>query len=181
MPSCRAGDLCSGILQALSGVRRRPSVGNRRHIYPPRFRLSARQAVAFVAALIWSSYSVASSRLGRIRQTQSALLAWLRVSSRLWLMLFETTALPSTGEWLALTALGLGPSVVRFSSGTGPETRQRPCAWRHRLLRPTAVDWPADRSWAGSLTIIALSPPSRSLGARSWRQAHFPVIIVASH
>ena len=27
--------------------------------------------------------------------------------------------------------------------------RQPGRAWWHRLFRPTAVDWPADRSWAG--------------------------------
>ena len=47
--------------------RRRPSVGNGRHIYPPRFAYLPGNAVAFVAAVIWSSDSVASSRLSRIQ------------------------------------------------------------------------------------------------------------------
>lgn len=72
-------------------------------------------AAAFVAALIWSSYSVASSRLGGVPTDAIGAFSLVTgILSALAYMLFETTALPSTGEWLALTALSLGPSGGAF-------------------------------------------------------------------
>ena len=72
-------------------------------------------AVAFAAALIWSSYSVASSLLGSIQTDAIGAFSLVAgILSAVANTLFETAALPSTGEWLALTALGLGPSAGAF-------------------------------------------------------------------
>lgn len=72
-------------------------------------------AAAFFAALIWSSYSVASSRLGDV--PTDAIGAFCLVAGFLSLgahLAFETTVSPSFGEWLALVALGLGPAGGAF-------------------------------------------------------------------
>lgn len=70
---------------------------------------------AFFAALIWSTYSVASSRLGDV--PTDAIGAFCLVAGLLSLIahvIFETTVVPSIGEWLALISLGLGPAGGAF-------------------------------------------------------------------
>ena len=70
---------------------------------------------ALLCALIWSSYSLLSRRLGAIPTHAvggfcgaTAILAWLCH------FLFETTVAPSGGEWLAILGLGLGPVGLAF-------------------------------------------------------------------
>lgn len=70
---------------------------------------------AFLCALIWSSYSLLSRRLGSIPTNvvggfcgATAVLAWLCH------FLFESTVVPSGGEWLAIVGLGLGPVGLAF-------------------------------------------------------------------
>lgn len=73
-------------------------------------------AAAFACAFTWSIYSVLSRRLPDVPTDSiggfcavAALLAWLGHG------LFETTLWPATtGEWLAVLALGLGPAGGAF-------------------------------------------------------------------
>lgn len=72
-------------------------------------------AAAFLAALLWSSYSVASSRQENV--PTDAIGAFCLVAGVLSVvahLVFETTVHPSSGEWLALIALGLGPAGGAF-------------------------------------------------------------------
>jgi drug/metabolite transporter (DMT)-like permease len=72
-------------------------------------------AAALGCALVWSSYSVASRRFGRVPSDvvggfcgATALLALLCH------LAFETWTRPSEGEWLAILGLGLGPVGIAF-------------------------------------------------------------------
>lgn len=72
-------------------------------------------AAALAGALVWATYSVASSRLTTV--PTDAIGAFCLVASLLSTgahFAFETTVVPSTGEWLALIALGLGPAGGAF-------------------------------------------------------------------
>lgn len=72
-------------------------------------------AVALAGALVWATYSIASSRLTKV--PTDAIGAFCLVASLLSAaahLAFETTVAPSTGEWLALIALGLGPAGGAF-------------------------------------------------------------------
>lgn len=72
-------------------------------------------AAALGAAFIWSSYSVASSRLTTV--PTDAIGAFCLVAAFLSAVahvVFETTVSPSWGEWLALIGLGLGPAGGAF-------------------------------------------------------------------
>lgn len=70
---------------------------------------------AFICALIWSSYSVLSRRLGGIPTDAvggfcgaTAILSWICHG------LFESTVLPTGGEWIAILSLGIGPVGSAF-------------------------------------------------------------------
>lgn len=72
-------------------------------------------AAALGCALVWSSYSVASRRFGRVPSDvvggfcgATALLALLCH------LAFENWTRPSDGEWLAILGLGLGPVGIAF-------------------------------------------------------------------
>lgn len=72
-------------------------------------------AAALGAALIWSTYSLASSRLAAV--PTDAIGAFCFVAALLSAvahLIFETTVIPTTGEWLALVALGIGPAGSAF-------------------------------------------------------------------
>ena len=72
-------------------------------------------AAAFAAALMWSTYSVASSRLGDVPTDAIGVFCLAAgVLSLIAHILFETTVSPSFREWLALIALGLGPAGGAF-------------------------------------------------------------------
>ncbi|MGC1305765.1 MAG: EamA family transporter [Phormidesmis sp.] len=70
---------------------------------------------ALLCALIWSSYSLLSRRLGEIPTSAvggfcgaTAVLAWLCH------FLFESTVMPIGWQWLAILGLGLGPVGLAF-------------------------------------------------------------------
>ena len=64
---------------------------------------------------MWSTYSVASSRLGDVPTDAIGVFCLAAgVLSLIAHILFETTVSPSFGEWLALIALGLGPAGGAF-------------------------------------------------------------------
>ena len=138
MPSCRAGDLCSGILQALYWG------SPASFCWHPAAHLSAPtppicQATPLHSPLPSYGRPIASRAAvsAASRQTQLALLAWLRVSARLWLNVVRNGRLAFNGRMACTDCTrprSFGWGV--FPLGLGPETRQRPCAWRHRLLRP---------------------------------------------
>lgn len=68
-------------------------------------------AAALAGALVWASYSVASSRLTSV--PTDAIGAFCLVAAILSTgahLIFETTVPPSAGEWVALVCLGLGPA-----------------------------------------------------------------------
>lgn len=71
---------------------------------------------AFVAAFVWSGYSVLSRRFGEV--PTDAVAGFCLVTAALSLVchwLFETTVWPESGmQWLALLALGLGPVGAAF-------------------------------------------------------------------
>lgn len=72
-------------------------------------------AAALAGALVWASYSVASSRLTSV--PTDAIGAFCLVAAILSTgahFTFETTVAPSTGEWIALVCLGLGPAGGSF-------------------------------------------------------------------
>ncbi len=72
-------------------------------------------AAALAGALVWASYSVASSRL--ISVPTDAIGAFCLVAALLSAgahLAFETTVAPSSGEWLVLVCLGLGPAGGAF-------------------------------------------------------------------
>lgn len=72
-------------------------------------------AAALAGALVWASYSVASSRLTSV--PTDAIGAFCLVAAILSAaahLVFETTVAPSTGEWIALVCLGLGPAGGAF-------------------------------------------------------------------
>lgn len=78
-------------------------------------RYSLGYLAAFMCALIWSSYSLLSRRLGSIPTNAvggfcgaTALLAWACHC------LFESTVMPVGQEWLAILGLGLGPVGLAF-------------------------------------------------------------------
>jgi len=73
-------------------------------------------ALAFLCALTWSVYSVASRRMGSVPTEAVAVycLATAVLSLALHLV-FETTVWPQgQGGWLAILALGLGPVGLAF-------------------------------------------------------------------
>jgi drug/metabolite transporter (DMT)-like permease len=70
---------------------------------------------ALAAAFVWTIYSLASSRLTSV--PTDAIGAFCLVAAILSAsahLVFEATVIPSTGEWLALVALGLGPAGGAF-------------------------------------------------------------------
>ena len=70
---------------------------------------------ALAAGLVWTGYSLASSRLTSV--STNAIGAFSLVAAILSTgahILFETTVTPSTGEWVALVCLGLGPAGGAF-------------------------------------------------------------------
>jgi drug/metabolite transporter (DMT)-like permease len=70
---------------------------------------------ALAAGLVWTGYSLASSRLTSV--STNAIGAFCLVAAILSTgahILFETTVTPSTGEWVALVWLGLGPAGGAF-------------------------------------------------------------------
>ena len=70
---------------------------------------------ALAAGLVWTGYSLASSRLTSV--STNAIGAFCLVAAILSTgahILFETTVAPSTGEWVALVCLGLGPAGGAF-------------------------------------------------------------------
>lgn len=70
---------------------------------------------ALAAGLVWTGYSLASSRLTSV--STNAIGAFCLVAAILSTgahILFETTVTPSTGEWVALVCLGLGPAGGAF-------------------------------------------------------------------
>ena len=72
-------------------------------------------AAALAAALVWTGYSLASSRLTSV--STDAIGAFCLVAAILSTgahLAFETTVAPSTGEWIALICLGLGPAGGAF-------------------------------------------------------------------
>ncbi len=73
-------------------------------------------AAAFVAAFVWAIYSVLSRKFAAV--PTDAVAGFCLVTSLLGAIchvLFETTVWPaSTGEWLAVLALGLGPVGAAF-------------------------------------------------------------------
>ena len=72
-------------------------------------------AYALICALIWSSYSVLSRYFGEI--PTSSIGAFCGVTALLSLgahMIFEQTHIPSTQEFLATLALGIGPAGMAF-------------------------------------------------------------------
>ena len=72
-------------------------------------------AAALAGALVWASYSIASSRLTSV--PTDAIGAFCLVAAILSTaahLLFETSVAPSTGEWIALVCLGLGPAGGAF-------------------------------------------------------------------
>ena len=72
-------------------------------------------AAALAAALVCAGYSLASSRLTSV--STDAIGAFCLVAAILSTgahLLFETTVSPSTGEWITLVCLGLGPAGGAF-------------------------------------------------------------------
>jgi drug/metabolite transporter (DMT)-like permease len=72
-------------------------------------------AAALGAAFVWTTYSLASSRLTSV--PTDAIGAFCLVAAILSAsahLAFETTVIPTTGEWMALVALGLGPAGGAF-------------------------------------------------------------------
>ena len=72
-------------------------------------------AAALAAALVWTGYSLASSRLTSV--STDAIGAFCLVAAILSTgahLAFETTVAPSAGEWIALICLGLGPAGGAF-------------------------------------------------------------------
>lgn len=101
-----------GAMFAFSGAGLLVSKGQALH-FEPEYGLGYLAAVA--CALTWSSYSVASRRLGRIPTRAvggfcsiTALLAWLCHG------LLEATVWPQGSQWLAVLGLGLGPVGAAF-------------------------------------------------------------------
>ena len=72
--------------------------------------------VAFAAALVWSSYSVLSRRLGSVpTATVAGFCLATAVLAAVCHMVFETTVWPQdTQQWLAVLALGIGPVGASF-------------------------------------------------------------------
>jgi len=76
---------------------------------------AAGYAFALACAVIWSSYSVLSRRLGAV--PTSAVGAFCAATAGLALvchLLFEETVWPSGWQWAAVVALGLGPVGAAF-------------------------------------------------------------------
>ncbi|MGB3297345.1 MAG: EamA family transporter, partial [Phormidesmis sp.] len=70
---------------------------------------------ALICAIIWAGYSLLSRKLGTIPTSAvggfcgaTAILAWICH------FVFESTVMPSGGEWLAVLGLGLGPVGLAF-------------------------------------------------------------------
>lgn len=76
--------------------------------------------LAFVAALVWSSYSVAWRLVAGVPSESLAIPALLTAAlAFLMSRLFETWTPPaSSSAWAALVAMGLGPVGGAFCSGT---------------------------------------------------------------
>jgi drug/metabolite transporter (DMT)-like permease len=84
-----------------------------------RFALRAENALGYAAALgcalVWSSYSVASRRFGRVpSDVVGGFCGATAVLALLCHLAFERWAQPSVSEWLAIAALGLGPVGIAF-------------------------------------------------------------------
>tara|TARA_R110000868_G_scaffold36962_7_gene130733 strand:- start:178 stop:1083 length:906 start_codon:yes stop_codon:yes gene_type:complete len=70
---------------------------------------------ALGAAFVWATFSIASSRLAAV--PTDAIGAFCLVAAILSAgahFLFETTVSPTSGEWLAIAALGIGPAGAAF-------------------------------------------------------------------
>ena len=103
---------CVGAIAAFIGVGLLVTKGQSLTFDP---RYTTGYLAALLCALIWSSYSLLSRQLGAIPTHAvggfcgaTAILAWLCH------FLFETTVVPSGGEWLAILGLGLGPVGLAF-------------------------------------------------------------------
>jgi drug/metabolite transporter (DMT)-like permease len=73
-------------------------------------------ACAFIAAFIWSGYSVVSRRFGEVPTDAVAGFCWATSAlSLLCHLLFEATVWPEQPkQWCALLALGIGPVGIAF-------------------------------------------------------------------
>jgi drug/metabolite transporter (DMT)-like permease len=70
---------------------------------------------ALGAAFTWSIYSIASSRLTTVpTDAIGAFCLIAAILSAAAHVLFESTVIPSSGEWMALIAIGIGPAGVAF-------------------------------------------------------------------
>lgn len=72
-------------------------------------------SAALGAAVVWTIYSIANSRLTTV--PTDAIGAFCLVAAILSAaahLLFETTVIPSSSEWMALVALGIGPAGGAF-------------------------------------------------------------------
>ena len=72
-------------------------------------------AFALACAVIWSSYSVLSRRVGAVpTRAVGGFCAATAALALVCHLLFETTVWPSGGQWAAVVALGLGPVGAAF-------------------------------------------------------------------
>ena len=72
-------------------------------------------AAALAAALVWAGYSVANSRLTSVpTDSIGAFCLVAAILSTGAHLIFETTVSPSSGEWIVLVCLGLGPAGGAF-------------------------------------------------------------------
>ena len=102
----------SGVLMGLGGAALLITGGGRLEIDRAH---AAGYASACVSALIWSSYSVASRRVGDV--PTDAVGGFCGATSVLALLChwaFEPTVWPDAGGWLAVLGLGLGPVGLAF-------------------------------------------------------------------
>ena len=99
--------------------------------------------MAFVCALIWSSYSVLSRRISHI--STDVVTGFCIVTALLATVahfLLEQTIWPSnTSQWLAIVGLGLGPVGLAFYTWDfGVKHGDIPGAWRFILYGPFAIN-----------------------------------------
>jgi drug/metabolite transporter (DMT)-like permease len=70
---------------------------------------------AILCALIWSTYSVVNRRFGDVpTEVVGGFCGVVALLAAVCHVLFEQTVIPSAGQWLAITALGLGPVGAAF-------------------------------------------------------------------
>jgi len=70
---------------------------------------------ALGCALVWSSYSVSARLLPQVpSDAVGAICGATALLAALCHILFETTVVPSGGEWLALVGMGIGPTGAAF-------------------------------------------------------------------